>query len=66
MSSNMGRRVPLTEIRGQSYVLNPSRFLPADQPLPQHKISFAEALGGVAESASRLQAVLQQIQELTR
>ncbi len=66
MSPNIGRRVPLTEIRGQSYILNPSRFLPADQPLRQHKISFADALGGVAESMSRLQVVLQQIKELAR
>ena len=66
MSSNMGRLVSLTEIRRQSYILNPSRFLPVDQPIPEHEISLADALGGVVESTSRLQVVLQQIQELTR
>ena len=66
MSPNMGRRVPLTEIRKQSYILTPSRFLPADQPQPQHKTSLVDAIGDVVESTSRLQVVLQQIQELTR
>ena len=62
----MGRLVPLAEIRKQSYILNPSRFLPVDQPIPEHETSLVDALGGVAESTSRLQVVLQQIQELTR
>ena len=66
MSPNIGRLVPLTDIRGQSYILNPSRFLPADQPLRPQEISLAGALGDVAKSTSRLQVVLQQIQELTR
>ena len=66
MNPNMGRLVPLAEIRGQSYMLNPSRFLLADQPVPEHETSLADAVEGVAESTSRLQVVLQQIQEWTR
>ena len=66
LNSQVGRQVPLAEIRAQSYILNPSRFLAVDQSLPQNEVSLVDALQGVAESASRLQVLLRRIQELTR
>ncbi|MCY3932981.1 MAG: class I SAM-dependent DNA methyltransferase [Acidobacteria bacterium] len=66
LSPGMGRLVPLSEIHGQADVLNPSRFLPPDLPLPQERMSFEEALTGAADSAFRLGGVLQRLEEFTR
>ena len=66
LNPKMGRQVPLAEIRADSYILNPSRFLPVDQSPPEYEISLVDALEGVGESTSRLQVLLQQIQELTQ
>ena len=66
LDPTIARQVPLTEIRAQSYIINPSRFLPIDQSLTEYDLSLVEELQGLAESTSRLQVLLHQIRELTR
>ena len=66
LDPTIARQVPLSEIRAQSYIINPSRFLPIDQSLTEYDLSLVEELQGLAESTSRLQVLLHQIRELTR
>ena len=66
LNATMGRQVPIAVIRAQNYILNPSRFLAVEKAQPEYDVPLDEAIQGVVETASRLQTVLKQIQELTR
>ena len=64
IDARLGARVAVSDIRNQSYLLNPSRFLPADHDMAEHEMSVLDALEDVTVSAKRLQSVLRRIQEL--